>query len=46
MWVEVFNVEQCCIVDKPAENSTVIPERSEKGAGTHRQASEEISISG
>jgi hypothetical protein len=38
MWVEIFNIEKCCSVDEPAENSTVIPERPGKGAGTHRQA--------
>lgn len=43
MWVEVINVEQCCSVDKPDENSTVIPQRPGKGAGTNRQASEKSS---
>ena len=43
MWVEIFNIEKCRSVDEPAENSTVIPERPGKGAGTHRQASEKSS---
>ena len=43
MWVEVINVEKCCSVDEPNENSTVIPQRPEKGAGTNRQASEKSS---
>jgi len=43
MWVEVINVEQCCSVDKPDENSTVIQQRPGKGAGTNRQASEKSS---
>jgi hypothetical protein len=42
MWIEIFNVEHCCIVDEDGENSTVIPERSGKGAGTNPKASEEI----
>ena len=44
MWVEVFNIEKCRSVDEPAENSTVIRERPEKGAGTHRQASENLRL--
>ena len=42
MWVEVINVEQSCSVEEAGENSTVIPKRLEKGAGTNSQASEEI----
>ena len=42
MWVEVIIIEQFRIVDEAGENSTVIPERPGKGAGTNPKASEEI----
>jgi hypothetical protein len=45
MWVEVFNVEQCRIVDEAGENSTVILKRPGKGAGTNPQSGEGIFVS-
>jgi hypothetical protein len=44
MWIEFFNVEQCCIVVEAGKNSTLIPQRPGKGAGTNPQSGEGIFV--